>query len=96
MKSTAYIFGAGGTGQRVLGIVKEKYKILGFVDNDKTKWGTSVFGYEIFPPDKLIQDIELDYVLLGTLMGYEELQIQMKEMGILPNTPFDRHIKRMV
>lgn len=76
-----FIFGAGGTGQRVEELLKNKYDIVGYVDNDTTKWKTQVNGVKVYGPSVLAES-EFDYVVLGTLMGYEEIQDQLEKLGI--------------
>ncbi len=34
----AVIFGAGGTGRRILGMIRDSYDVLCFVDNDTSKY----------------------------------------------------------
>ncbi len=81
MKKKVYIFGAGGTGRRVCSLIKDDYEILGYVDNDSTKWNTQINGMKCFTPNILCES-EYDNIVLGTLMGYEELQKQIERMGI--------------
>lgn len=77
----AIIFGAGGTGRKVLEAVNNKYSIKAFLDNDKTKWGEIIQGIEVHNPED-IRNMEYDVVLLGTLMGYEELRLQLDALGV--------------
>lgn len=76
-----FIFGAGGTGQRVEELIKNKYDIIGYVDNDPTKWGTQVNEIRVYEPSVLTGS-EFDYIVLGTLMGYEEIQEQLMQLNI--------------
>lgn len=76
-----FIFGAGGTGQRVEEIIKNKYEIIGYVDNDPTKWGIQIKEIKVYKPS-VLTEIEFDYIVLGTLMGYEEIQEQLIDLNI--------------
>lgn len=75
------IWGAGGTGRRIYSMLKEQMEVVCFVDCDETKWGKEYDGIKVFSPDK-INKLEFDQVILGTLMGYEEVQEQLVRMGI--------------
>lgn len=75
------IWGAGGTGRHVYELSKQSVQVLFFVDNDSTKWGTTcIDGKLIKSPDEL-KNIKLDVILLGTLMGLDEVPNQLKELG---------------
>ena len=76
-----FIFGAGGTGQRVEELIKNKYEIIGYVDNDPTKWGTQIKEIRVYNPS-VLEESEFDYIVLGTLMGYEEIQEQLMHLNI--------------
>jgi Predicted nucleoside-diphosphate sugar epimerases len=76
-----FIFGAGGTGQRVEELIKNKYEIIGYVDNDPTKWGIQIKEIKVYKPS-VLTEIEFDYIVLGTLMGYEEIQEQLIDLNI--------------
>lgn len=80
MKSVV-IFGVGGTGQRVYNMIKDDVNVLCFVDNDNNKWGGEYDNKIILNPDKLV-DMEYDYIVMGTLMGLEEVQKQLEAYGI--------------
>lgn len=73
MMRKVFIFGAGGTGQRVRELLENRYEIIGYVDNDSTKWGKELNGIRIFSPP-VLKEGKYDYIVLGTLMGYEEIQ----------------------
>ena len=45
------IFGAGGTGRRVYQKVKDKYSVIGFADNDSSRWNSeNIDGIPVFDP----------------------------------------------
>ena len=79
----AIIFGAGGTGQRVYGLIKNQYEVVGFADNGSDRWGEKLFGVPIFNPENIVGGgIKYDFIVLGTLMGYQELQEQLEKLGV--------------
>lgn len=83
------VFGAGGTGRHVNEMSKDSVDILFFVDSDETKWGGKyVDNKDIKSPEEL-RKIDIDVVLLGTLMGLDEVPEQLRDMGI-PVEKLDR------
>ena len=83
------VFGAGGTGRHVYEMSKDSVDILFFVDSDETKWGGKcVDNKDIKSPEEL-RKIDIDVVLLGTLMGLDEVPEQLRDMGI-PVEKLDR------
>ena len=88
MKSKVVIFGAGGTGQRVYNLIKDEVNVLGFVDNDPEKWGSSYDSKIIMNPKKLCE-LEYDIIVMGTLMGLEEVKNQLENYGV-PNSKLDK------
>lgn len=79
-KSKAFIFGAGATGKALLPLMKEKYEIIGFLDNDPKKWG-SEGGIPVYDP-KAVNDYEYDMVVLATFTSLDPLTEQLMGMGV--------------
>lgn len=77
------VFGAGGTGRHVFEMSRDSVEILCFVDSDETKWGRVIEGKEIRNPN-VLKSLDIDIVLLGTLMGLDEVPEQLKAIGIPP------------
>lgn len=75
------VFGAGGTGKHIYEMVKDLTEIVCFVDNDKTKQGGVVDGKEILSPDSL-KELDVDIIYCGTLMGLDEIPLQLQSLGI--------------
>lgn len=96
----AVIFGAGGTGKRIYSMVKNEAEITCFVDNDQKKWGTYCFGLEVKNPIWLKESKDYDVIYLGSLMGLEEIQEQLKEwkipIGFLNKTYVDMSVKSRI
>lgn len=50
---SVYIIGAGGSGRKVLEIIKDinevnkEYNILGFIDDDRNLWGSEINGFKV-------------------------------------------------
>jgi hypothetical protein len=81
MVNKAFIFGSGSTGKFVLHLVEEQYTVIGFIDNNRKRWGMSVEGYEIFPPEKL-NTSDFDGVVIASLPGLNEITTQLLSMGV--------------
>lgn len=82
----AVVFGAGGTGKRVYNMVKNEVEVVCFVDNDPQKWGGYCEGLEIRKPSFLAELELYDKIYMGTLMGLQEVQKQLKKL----NVPLER------
>lgn len=74
------IFGAGKVGQAVIRTLEREYRILSVVDNDEKKWGSSLKGYTIKPPDEVLRQ-NCDVIIASTDYLLEIIQ-QLQEMGV--------------
>lgn len=83
----AVIWGAGSTGRQVYESEHDAVEVVCFVDNDKKKWGTKLYDLEVRSPESL-RHTEFDVVLLGTLMGLEDVPEQLQSLGV-PAYKFD-------
>ncbi|WP_268876661.1 hypothetical protein [Niallia circulans] len=43
--------------------MKSKYEIIGYVDNDKEKWGKKLESLPNFPPNKLLELQEVQVIM---------------------------------
>ena len=83
----AVIWGAGSTGKQVYDANRNAYEFLCFVDTNPQKWGGKLEGLDVKDPETL-RTMDFDVVLLGTLMGLEEVPEVLNDMGI-PTEKFD-------
>jgi FlaA1/EpsC-like NDP-sugar epimerase len=68
------IIGAGGAGEKMLREIFDNphldYRVVGFLDDDRTKWGRSLHGLKVFGGverlPKIINQIKIDEVLIAT------------------------------
>ena len=67
---TAVIYGASMTGKDVYRQVKDKYKILFFVDRNPALIGQNIDGIPIKTDDEVVKAMP-DVLLMGVLTGYE-------------------------
>ena len=56
--------------------------VICFVDNDASRWGReNIDGIPVLDP-KSILSMDFDHIVLGTLMGRDEIRAQLAEMGV--------------
>lgn len=87
-KPKALIFGAGAKGRSLLPDIQKHYEVIGFIDNDKTKWGetvptsaTNAAEVPISNPSA-INVINYDTIVIGTYVGLEPMTEQLLNMGV--------------
>ncbi len=90
------IFGAGKMYQEYKKDIKKDIEIVGFIDNEMSKWGKHLDGIMIYPPSDLIT-LEYDAVFLLSIY-YRDMRLQLRKMGIPRNKIFtiDNHIELLV
>lgn len=80
-KKKVILFGAGDFGKNALKkINKTKYKVLGFVDNDKSKSGELVKGFTVYHVSEL-QSLDFDLIFI-TSQFFPEIRNQLNELKI--------------
>ena len=68
------IFGTGSTGRRIYEEIKNSTQIVGFLDNDSTKWGGEIEGVPIIGNGEAVKDIEYDEIVVCSLPGMKTIQ----------------------
>jgi len=100
--SEVYIFGAGNVGKYILPTVQQRHKVLAFLDNDKTKWGTSHEGIPICDPESVLKSDETKYdmVVVASLAGIKLIIEQLTDMGVerekISSEYVDYHVKSRI
>lgn len=79
-QNSLIIFGAGLAGELALEALPQNYKVLCFVDNDKSKHGQRLKDISILSPEIMLTQA-FDLVLVAS-MYYEEITLQLHKMGI--------------
>lgn len=74
------IFGTGKGAENVFSFLKKKNRIVFFVDNDSTKWGSIFKGYEVKSPEE-IKKYDCD-IVVSTGKYKDEIENQLCCMGI--------------
>lgn len=92
------IFGAGPTGKRMYDFYKDICEIIAFTDNNESLQGTEYDSIPVIPPDRL-ERIDYDYIVIGSVPGYDNIYEQLEDMGIdtrrirknFPGATYDRN-----
>ena len=79
-KLKVVLFGASKLGRQALNIYQDKWNILYFCDNDKSKWGKKTCDIEIISPNELLSLNNLKVII--TSMYEDEIERQLIELGI--------------
>ena len=82
--SSVVFFGAGelsGYILRYTSDVNKLVKIVGFVDNNRKRWGKQFYGYMIHSPQDL-KYLEYDFLVIATDRYFEQVYHQIQELGI--------------
>jgi hypothetical protein len=80
-----YIFGASEWGLAYLKLLtKQNITPIAFIDNDQLKWGNTVNGIPILPPNSF-SDIKGEYSIVFALAKFIDAVKQMKAIGINQN-----------
>jgi FlaA1/EpsC-like NDP-sugar epimerase len=77
-----YIFGSGPTGKGLLPLIQKQYQIIGFVDNDETRWGSIFEGFPVCKPDSIMENNDYDMIIIASLTGFESIIEQLLKMGV--------------
>ncbi len=79
-KNKVYIYGAGHIGEVALSYLKNQYEIIGFVDSDQLKIGTTFCGLKVFSPD--ILELESEEIVVIASRSFKEIMRSLKVHGI--------------
>ncbi|MCC4233069.1 TylF/MycF family methyltransferase [Sphingobium soli] len=74
------VFGSGSAAKDFLSMVPAKTTVLGLSDNDSSKHGTTVDGFEILDPASLT-GMNFDYVVI-TARAVDQIRAGLIEMGV--------------
>ncbi len=77
-----YIFGTGSTGRRVYKELNSKMEVLGFLDNDTSKWGEKVENVTIIGNGETVLGKEYDEIVVCSLPGMNTIKKQLLDVGI--------------
>lgn len=75
-----YIFGASDYGKRAYQNLKERYKIVGFLDNDSKKWNTSIIDGIVALSPQILHDRPGKVIIASAYAN--EIVKQLQEMAV--------------
>ena len=81
-----YIYGAGGTGQKVFNIVKNTHDVKGFLDSDQAKWGTTFNSIPIVGGADVTPELDYEEIIIASLTGMKVIRDQLLKWGV----PYER------
>ncbi|MBD5588046.1 glycosyltransferase family 4 protein [Clostridium botulinum] len=80
VKEKVVIFGASKLGEIAYGLLKDKYDIRFFCDNDNNKWNNKFCGINIISPEELLK--LKNYKIIITSMYSMEIAYQLFDIGL--------------
>lgn len=86
------MYGAGGTGKKLLPDMKKRYDVVCFVDSDERKWGQSIEDIEIKSPDIALVEAEYDYVVVSSAPGLDTIRAKLLSFGISNERIIDTYV----
>lgn len=85
MGQGGYVFGTGGVGRKAKAYLENEGKnVIGFLDNDDSKWGNQIENCSIYAP-RFITDASYDFVAIGVYKAVEIIKRQLQELGVEEN-----------
>lgn len=92
-KEGFYLFGAGHDGRIVFEIIQEKYakgiNLLGFIDNEVSKQGTTCCGLKVFAPEEIdFSDSTAGIIISISASVTSELESQLSGYGLVKGEDF--------
>lgn len=86
-----FLFGSGRYSEQFIEKFRGFYDIVGIVDNNPEKWGNTLEGIPIMPP-KMLLNQETAFKVFICIKFYEDVLVQLKEIGIVDISVFDPRI----
>lgn len=90
------LFGASNYGAYIYEKLPNHIGVLAFVDNNRTKWGSSFYGIQVISPTSLLDIIdEIDYIFI-TSSYYEEITKQLNKLGFVDKSYYILFISKEI
>lgn len=83
------LFGSGAFTKRFIAMYGKSYEIACILDNNESRWGQWLDGYEIKSPEYLNELSKEDYKVLICIKSYVSVAKQLESMGITDYGIFD-------
>lgn len=87
----AFIFGTGTTGKSLISKVSKQYQVMGFFDNDVSKWGGDIEGFPIYNPNLLVE-MDYDVVIIASFTGLAPITKQLMDLGVRRENIISEHV----
>lgn len=76
------VFGAGNLGSVLAKELSQTDVIIGFLDNNKEKWGQIIDGIKVLGDATILSDLEYDEIVIASTMRYDEIKKALLEFGV--------------
>ena len=74
MKKRVVMYGAGGTGKRILAELEKQYEVIAVIDSDSKKWGSNILGRLIENPEDVLKNKDrFEYVIVASQPGKDAI-----------------------
>ena len=83
-----YLFGSGKYAEKFIEQFGRYYKIVGILDNNSDKWGTTLNGIKIISPEQL-KTVDVPYKVFICIKFFEDVLEQLKSMGVSDISIYD-------
>lgn len=82
MEQRGYVFGSGGIGVKAkVQLENEGRTVIGFLDNDDSKWGKRIEDCGIYAPQSIVGE-SYDFVAIGVYKSAEIIRQQLQKLGV--------------
>lgn len=71
-----------GGGYRLYKEISARYEVIAFTDNDKNKWGKTLWDIPIYAPSKCIYDLDYNCLIITSAPGMTSIKEQCIQMGV--------------
>ena len=85
MKRKVVVFGATSSAKELYKEIGQKYDIIAFCDNDRSKWGGGGYNNIKVIDPKLLSEIHWDEIVINSLSSMNIIKRQLLDMGVPEN-----------
>lgn len=93
MKKRVVMYGAGGTGKRILPELEKQYEVIAVIDSDSKKWGSSILGRLIENPEDVLKNKDrFEYVIVASQPGKDAIYETCRVNDIEEERVVDKYV----